>query len=370
MTIHIGTPVYNPYAGEIGYISDIGEDSGAFLIGAGMKLAGRRLAVVYENGRADRDLMESQAVDWNREAVQYGYKPVDQARIDELLALAEKKRLEDEAALKAADDKAREEREAFNRHNVPSWAKAVIIGRYVIDNCDHMSDYFDTKTGETVILAFSKHTRDLFPEMRKAALNCPETAHLAGEKWLVTPVFVSDVRGNGHCYYAGQVSPWHHDETPEPFTCEAEAREWSDNHPLNDVSIDRETASFEWRISQVEFEHREKYSMGHGYYLKDGGRYDTGWEVYKLPISGIESVPVGRWCVPEDKPKATQKAVSVDTEAGFTLSPGTKPGYIEIHFSAKPGEAVRDELKAAGFRWSRFNKCWYGLKTNLPESYQ
>jgi len=28
-------------------------------------------------------------------------------------------------------------------------------------------------------------------------------------------------------------------------------------------------------------EHRETYSMGHGTYLKDGGRYDSGWEISK-----------------------------------------------------------------------------------------
>ena len=33
-------------------------------------------------------------------------------------------------------------------------------------------------------------------------------------------------------------------------------------------------------------EHREKYSMGAGYYLKNGHHHATGWEVRKLPFYG------------------------------------------------------------------------------------
>ena len=32
---------------------------------------------------------------------------------------------------------------------------------------------------------------------------------------------------------------------------------------------------------------------------------------------------------------------------------------IEIHFSGKPEVQILDLLKADGFRWSRFSKCWY-----------
>ena len=37
---------------------------------------------------------------------------------------------------------------------------------------------FHTKTLKTIILAWSKHSRNLFPELRKACLNPPETAFL------------------------------------------------------------------------------------------------------------------------------------------------------------------------------------------------
>ena len=81
-----------------------------------------------------------------------------------------------------------------------------------------MTDYFAYRTVRTVILGFSSHTRDLFPEMRKCAANFPETAYLA------------------------------------------EANE--------------------------EYERREKYSMGAGYYLGQSKYY--GWIIKKTPIYNRE----------------------------------------------------------------------------------
>lgn len=36
---------------------------------------------------------------------------------------------------------------------------------------------------------------------------------------------------------------------------------------------------------------------------------------------------------------------------------------VEIYFSGKPSEDVRNNLKSNGFRWSRFNKCWYAKQS-------
>jgi hypothetical protein len=32
---------------------------------------------------------------------------------------------------------------------------------------------------------------------------------------------------------------------------------------------------------------------------------------------------------------------------------------VELHFKSKPSTAILDDLKANGFRWGKFNKCWY-----------
>ena len=84
-----------------------------------------------------------------------------------------------------------------------------------------MTDYFGHTTTETVILGWSKHSRDIFSELRKFANLIPETAHFA--------------------------------TAPEPET------EYN-QHPSD--------------------EHREKYSMGHGYYLQARGNR-SGWTMRK-----------------------------------------------------------------------------------------
>lgn len=93
----------------------------------------------------------------------------------------------------------------------PQWAKAVIVAELQKDESDSMTDYFASKTVKTLVLAWSKHTRDLFPEMRKAAKRAP-----------ILPT--------------------------------------------------------EW------VEHREKYSMGKGYYLGEGRSSYSGWHIRKLNL--------------------------------------------------------------------------------------
>ena len=44
-------------------------------------------------------------------------------------------------------------------------AKAVIIGELRVSECESYTDYYDYRIERTVILGFSTHTRNLFPEM-------------------------------------------------------------------------------------------------------------------------------------------------------------------------------------------------------------
>lgn len=126
-----------------------------------------------------------------------------------------------EAETAAALDVARAELEQYR----PAWASSAIIAELHHDDSDIMTDYHNHKTSRVVVLAWSKHDRDIFSEMRKAAALFPETADLA--------------------------------DAPESA------------------------------------EHREKYSMGAGYYLKRGWRDSSGWCVKKtrvkwLDIAGLE----------------------------------------------------------------------------------
>jgi hypothetical protein len=144
-----------------------------------------------------------------------------EAEVAELYAKAKAK----EDAEREAERKENECREEVRvigrewlRNNFPADAKAIIVGRLKQDESDSQTDYFASSTARTVILGFSKHTRDIFSEMRKHASNFKETAHLA---------------------------------------------------EYNEA-----------------YEHREKYSMGAGYYLGES-KY-SGWIIEKEPIYNRE----------------------------------------------------------------------------------
>lgn len=62
---------------------------------------------------------------------------------------------------------------------IPTDAKAAIVGILRVNECDSHTDYYGYSIGRTVILGFSKHTRNLFSEMRKHAANFEGTAYLA-----------------------------------------------------------------------------------------------------------------------------------------------------------------------------------------------
>jgi hypothetical protein len=188
------------------------------------------------------------------------------------------------AAAKISRDAEREEQdkrvsEWRNDHAdlVPSDAKAVIVANYHVSENDPHTDYFGHSVTKTIILGFSKHTRDLFPEMRKAAANAEETKHLA-------------------------IKP----EKPE-----GENEYW-----------------------EPEDEHREKYSMGGGYYL-GGWRNHNGWNVSKRHINtgSIDCVPVGDWKVPSATKPAKTAAPKQEKASGAAQSAGA----IEEHTHTKHG---------------------------------
>jgi hypothetical protein len=43
----------------------------------------------------------------------------------------------------------------------------------------------------------------------------------------------------------------------------------------------------------------------------------------------------------------------------ITVTENRDKGGIEIRFPSKPATSVLVSLKANGWRWSRFNSCWY-----------
>ncbi|MCY9829320.1 LPD25 domain-containing protein [Vibrio chagasii] len=152
-----------------------------------------------------------------------------------------------EAAKEEAKQKEREKtwrehqqaEEAFQEAlEVPTWAKGVIVATLTDYDAEISEPYageFHTKTLKTIILAWSKHNRHLFSEMRKASLNHPETAFLNNKEKSV--------------------------------------------------------------------EHRERFSMGEGYYLTDTKYLRYGWKIKKISFYRTENkaryVPLGDLAIPE-----------------------------------------------------------------------
>lgn len=63
---------------------------------------------------------------------------------------------------------------------------------------------------------------------------------------------------------------------------------------------------------------------------------------------------------PAETNEETTEAPTPTAYQGFSITPNTERGTLEITFDSKPPEGVRDALKANKFRWSSKNKLWYG----------
>jgi hypothetical protein len=48
----------------------------------------------------------------------------------------------------------------------------------------------------------------------------------------------------------------------------------------------------------------------------------------------------------------------------ITVQENTERKGIEIIFTQKPAEDIRDEMKQLGFRWHRAKKLWYAKETS------
>jgi len=116
-------------------------------------------------------------------------------------------------------------------------------------------------------------------------------------------------------------------------------------------------------------EHRQKYSMGAGYFLKGGYRHDTGWEIRKYDLQGSHYVDQLALIIMEEggnqlpktdaKPEQAPKEQATSTSALCELRENPNKNGIELIFTAKPSAEIRDRLKNTGFRWHRKYGFWY-----------
>jgi len=269
----------------------------------------------------------------------------------------------------------------------PAWAQAAIIAELREDESDIYTDYHGSSTVREVIIGWSKHKKDLFPEMRKAAAACgmeelkelgpgcdKHYAYLAwdhdsSDKAKKEASFIS---GYDEYYYKGQMVHFSMDDKRSPeFSTETELDKWIQGKTTK--------AGTEYNKSMESFEHREKYSMGSGYYLKNGHADSTGWQVSKNAypsdawLAAIAGQP-GGYMVPDEKKKPhrgkqmTSEGVGegkclADDQPAVTVTLNEEKNGVEIRFSEIPSKETRAALKEQGFRWSKFGQCWYAKQS-------
>ncbi len=112
-----------------------------------------------------------------------------------------------------------------------------------------------------------------------------------------------------------------------------------------------------------EYENRQKYSMGKGYWL--GEHTYSGWQVkkdsYFQPQNLLEKLQVaiseGRYMIPTAGEGSGVKSENLEIRYNEE-----KKG-IELLFPSKPEASVLTAIKLQGFKWSNFSKLWYAKDT-------
>lgn len=247
---------------------------------------------------------------------------------------------------------------------LPEGMAAVIIAELDEDISDSQQDYHGHRTLQTVYLSWSKHTRDIFSEMRKAADTYEPTKHLGMGK----SVFKTfQVNTNGYRCEWGQNQ-----------TTEEAAKAYIDQK-----NTDPQPEGFRWEYQESNIEHREKYSMGSGYYLKDGHSDSNGWKVSKANLhpSMLETLQLaaaeGRLLCLKSKPEKEVPAETQIPEGTTQEVQSTTSGEIQlIDYSEKSfavigdTKPIKDKIKALGGRFNKFLTCgpgWIFSKSKLDE---
>lgn len=214
----------------------------------------------------------------------------------------------------------------------PAWAKAVIMARRKVDDSDPMTDYYGHTTDKTVVLCFSKHTRNNFQELKNAARLYADTAHLAD-----APAEEVEHRENysmGGGYYLGTSRHRGWEVYKMPLT----------EYTENDIAL-----------CAGKYKGRE--------YLP-GQVIDAPAKKAEAPVQNNPNVATQLW-------KTEGLSLVCKMEA---VENAEKEG-LELHFDGKPNEAVlavlRESMQANGrraWRWHRSGKFWYAKDTDITRA--
>lgn len=155
----------------------------------------------------------------------------------------------------------------------PPRAAALIVAELRVDESDAMSDYFHARTVRTVAIGWRSGTREDFRQLRAAAVNFPETAHLGpncGRFVVVTER--EEMRDGSRARFIGK------DGDPRAFYFDRKIFESRDAAERAADGI--ESAEIEETGEKIE--HRDNYSMGAGNWVGIS-RY-SGWCVRSVDL--------------------------------------------------------------------------------------
>lgn len=230
----------------------------------------------------------------------------------------------------------------------PDWAEAVIVAELDEDDSDSMTDYFNHKTVRRVVIGWRKGKRESFPQLRKAAAQFHETAHLGPgkDRHTIRSVWADNSPGRykgGYCRaFDLDGKEFDNKEAAEQAIAENTETLILDNHPC------------EYVIQSESYEHRENYSMGGGNYLKAETRHGNGWKVRSEPINYLT-----QYLYEDGLPG--HKSEQIETGAGFEIQKHyhTKKNFdfwavvLLDRVDSDAFNALRDSAKSAGGWYSR-----------------
>jgi hypothetical protein len=123
---------------------------------------------------------------------------------------------------------------------------------------------------------------------------------------------------------------------------------------------------------------RHEYSMGRGTWLQSSAAGETEgvktygghenpsfvWEVRVQSARGDMTLPAFKGFNPDAVSSCFAETEPTETTGPITVRKNEVHNGVEIVFSAKPPEAVREGMKSQGFRWSGRQGLWYAKFTS------
>lgn len=225
-----------------------------------------------------------------------------------------------DAEKQANRDRAKAEQEIHSKYityieqHMPIDTKAVIVAQHVSNDSNSLEDYHGSITNKTVIIGWSKHTRNLFPEMRKAADRFEPTQYLAKLP-----------KDSEHKRSYGSIQAFLKD-TPN---------EYADG----------------WMIYKINL-------------FNYGAKWVPQGTICDALIKNDNADPKDEKKTNPD-PTTTYNENSNGGECkSVSLNFNDVKGGIELTFNGKPSDHVLSLLRASTFRWHKKNKIWYAKRTD------